>query len=144
MSGPVANRFLIGDVAITSVVELEGQIPGELMIPSAGAHAVLAHPWLVPDFATEDGMVLLRIQLLVVESQGQRIAIDTCLGNDKPRTNELMANLQTPFFPISKRPASRASPSTPWSARICTWTTLGGTRCWWTANGYRPSPMRAT
>jgi glyoxylase-like metal-dependent hydrolase (beta-lactamase superfamily II) len=80
------------------VVELEAPIPGDLMIPSANAPAVQAHPWLVPNFATEDGFLYLRIQLLIVESQGKRIAIDTCLGNDKPRTNEFFHNLQTPFL----------------------------------------------
>lgn len=92
------NRWQIGDVKVTSVVELEAPIPGELVIPSASADAVKRHPWLAPDFATEDGLIHLRIQLLVVESQGRRIAIDTCLGNDKPRTNELFSHLQTPFL----------------------------------------------
>lgn len=92
------NTWQVGDVRITSVVEIESPIPGELVIPSATIPAVLAHPWLVPDFATEDGFLHLRIQLLVVESQGRRIAIDTCLGNDKPRTNEFFHQLQTPFL----------------------------------------------
>lgn len=92
------NSWQIGEVSITSVVEVEVPIPGESVIPSANAPAVLAHPWLVPNFATEDGFLHLRIQLLVVESQGKRIAIDTCLGNDKPRTIEFFDHLQTPFL----------------------------------------------
>lgn len=92
------NQWQIGDVKVTSVVELEAPIPGELVIPSASADAVKTHPWLVPDFATEDGLIHLRIQLLVIESQGRRIAVDTCLGNDKHRTNELFDHLQTPFL----------------------------------------------
>ena len=92
------NSWQIGDVRITSVVEIEAPIPGESVIPSANATAVQAHPWLVPHFATEEGFLHLRIQLLVVESQGRRIAIDTCLGNDKSRTNEFFDNLQTPFL----------------------------------------------
>lgn len=92
------NQWHIGDVKITSVVELEAPIPGELVIPSASADALKAHRWLAPHFATEDGLIHLRIQLLVVESQGRRIAIDTCLGNDKPRTSEFFSHLQTPFL----------------------------------------------
>ncbi len=92
------NTWQVGDVRITSIVEIEAPIPGELVIPAATIPAVLAHPWLVPHFATDDGFVHLRIQLLVVESQGRRIAIDTCLGNDKTRTNELFDHLQTPFL----------------------------------------------
>jgi glyoxylase-like metal-dependent hydrolase (beta-lactamase superfamily II) len=92
------NRWQVGDVRITSVVEIEAPIPPELVLPRATATAVLSHPWLAPDFATDDGLINLRIQLLVVESQGRRIAIDTCLGNDKPRTNEFFHLLQTPFL----------------------------------------------
>ena len=92
------NSWHVGDVTITSVVELEAPIPGEAFIPRASAASVKTHPWLVPHFATEDGMLHLRIQLLVVESQGRRIAIDTCLGNDKPRTTEFFDHLQTPFL----------------------------------------------
>lgn len=88
----------IGDVTVTSVVEIESPVPGDAVIPRASAELVQTHPWLVPHFATEDGFLHLRIQLLVVESQGRRIAIDTCLGNDKPRTNDFFDNLQTPFL----------------------------------------------
>ena len=76
------NSWQIGDVSITSVVEVDVPIPGEFVMPSANAPAVQAYPWLVPPFATEEGFLHLRIQLLVVESQGRRIAIDSCLGND--------------------------------------------------------------
>ena len=89
----------VGDVRITSVSEIDdAPIPGEFVIPAASADAVRAHPWLIPDFATEDGLIRLRIQLLVVESRGRRIAVDTCLGNDKPRTNEFFHMLQTSFL----------------------------------------------
>ena len=92
------NVWELGDVRITSVVELEAPIPGEAMIPRATAAAVGAHPWLVPDFATADGLLHLRIQLLVVESQGRRIAVDTCIGNDKDRTVEFFHHMQLPFL----------------------------------------------
>jgi glyoxylase-like metal-dependent hydrolase (beta-lactamase superfamily II) len=92
------NRWQVGDVRITSVVELEAPIPAELFLPRATTARVLAHPWLQPDFATEDGSVHLRIQLLVVESQGRRIAIDTCIGNDKDRTNPVFHHMQLPFL----------------------------------------------
>ena len=92
------NSWQIGDVKVTSIVEIEAPVPGEAVIPSAAPSAVQQHGWLVPHFATEDGLLHLRIQLLVIESQGRRIAVDTCLGNDKPRTNEFFSHLQTPFL----------------------------------------------
>jgi glyoxylase-like metal-dependent hydrolase (beta-lactamase superfamily II) len=92
------TTWQVGDVRITSVVELEAPIPGEVMIPQATADAVAAHSWLVPDFATTDGLLHLRIQLLVIESQGRRIAVDTCVGNDKDRTVEFFDHMQLPFL----------------------------------------------
>ena len=92
-------QWKIGDVTITSVTELHDvAIPGTAVIPKATADAVLAVDWLRPRFADDAGNILLRIQALVVESQGRRIVVDTCLGNDKPRTNPFFANLQTPFL----------------------------------------------
>ena len=40
----------------------------------------------------------MRIQALVVESQGRRIVVDTCLGNDKTRNNPFFADLHTTFL----------------------------------------------
>ena len=92
-------QWKIGEVLITSVAELDdGAIPGPMVIPSATPDAVLAIDWLRPHFVDDEGNIKLRIQALVVESQGRRIVVDTCLGNDKPRTNEFFANLQTPFL----------------------------------------------
>jgi len=92
------NRWTVGDVTITSVVELEAPIPVEFVLTRGTAAGILAHPWLQPDFATEAGEIFLRIQLLVVESQGRRIAVDTCVGNDKDRTNEIFHHMQLPFL----------------------------------------------
>jgi hypothetical protein len=57
-------------VRITSVVELEAPIPGEAMIPGATAAAVGRHRWLVPAVASDDGLLHLSIQLVLIESQG--------------------------------------------------------------------------
>ena len=69
--------------------------------------------WLRPDFADDEGQLLLRIQALVVESEGQRIVVDTCVGNDKPRTLALFDRIQGPFLDeLRRRRASAASRST--------------------------------
>jgi glyoxylase-like metal-dependent hydrolase (beta-lactamase superfamily II) len=92
-------QWKVGDVTISSVTELnDGVIPGTSVIPAATPEAVLAVEWLQPRFADEAGNIRLRIQALVVESQGRRIVVDTCLGNDKPRTKPFFDHLQTPFL----------------------------------------------
>ena len=94
----MAQHWNVGDTTITSVVEVELPVPGEVFIEGASGPAVQSHDWLVPHFATPDGLLLVRIQLLVIESGGKRIAVDTCLGNDKERTNPAFHRLQTPFL----------------------------------------------
>ena len=59
---------------------------------------VTAAPWLAPAFVDSEGFLLQRIQCLVIEVGGKRIAVDTCVGNDKPRANPGWNNLQLPFL----------------------------------------------
>jgi glyoxylase-like metal-dependent hydrolase (beta-lactamase superfamily II) len=92
-------QWQIGEVTVTSVTELADiAIAGPAVIPEATAEAVLAVDWLQPSFADPAGNILLRIQALVVQSRGRRIVIDTCLGNDKTRTNPFFAGLKTTFL----------------------------------------------
>jgi glyoxylase-like metal-dependent hydrolase (beta-lactamase superfamily II) len=89
----------IGEVTVTSVAELhDTAIPGTAVITRATPEAVLAVDWLQPRFADPAGNILLRIQALVIESHGRRIVVDTCLGNDKPRTNPFFDGLKTTFL----------------------------------------------
>ena len=67
--GAGVNTWQVGDVA-----DHERRRDGVADPRRAGAargttDAVLAQPWLRPDFATDDGLIHLRIQLLVVESR---------------------------------------------------------------------------
>jgi hypothetical protein len=79
-------RRSVGDVTITSVVETEGPAPVHFMFGGVSVEQVLEQQWLQPHFADERGRLISRVQLLIVESQGKRIVVDTCIGNDKVRT----------------------------------------------------------
>jgi glyoxylase-like metal-dependent hydrolase (beta-lactamase superfamily II) len=81
-----APTWTLGSVRITSVKEIELPIPGAGLVPEATPERLARHPWLAPRFVTPAGELRLLIQALVVESQGRRIVVDTCVGNDKPRT----------------------------------------------------------
>ena len=92
-------QWRVGDVTITSIPEFDdGAVPGEAVLPEATAEAVLEVDWLQPHFADALGNIVMRIQALVVESAGRRIVIDTCLGNDKPRTKPFFDHLNGPFL----------------------------------------------
>ena len=75
-------QWRIGDVTITRVVESEASIPPEGLLPAATAEGLARHhDWLAPHFLDDDGNLKLSIHALLVESQGQRIVVDTCVGN---------------------------------------------------------------
>ena len=76
--------WTIGDARITRVVELEAKLPMEEFLPQATAAALEPHvEWLRPHFLDEAGNLTLSIHSLLVESCGQLIIVDTCVG-EKP------------------------------------------------------------
>ena len=58
------QRWKIGAVTVTSVIEYEVPLPPDGFLPGATPELVAAHTWLRPDFADEQGQLLLRIQAL--------------------------------------------------------------------------------
>jgi len=54
--------------------------------------------WLRPHYAGEDGTLFLNVQAFVLESQGGKIIVDTCIGNDKRRSNPSYNMLALPFL----------------------------------------------
>ena len=74
------QQWKVGAVIVTSVIEYEVPLPAGGFLPGATPELLASHPWLRPDFADEQGQLLLRIQALLVESEGLRIVVDTCVG----------------------------------------------------------------
>jgi glyoxylase-like metal-dependent hydrolase (beta-lactamase superfamily II) len=79
------QRWRIGAVRITRVVEIEGPSPGTFLFAEATPERLLRYAWLRPHFVTEDGRSIGAIHAFVIESEDRRIVVDTCIGNDKPR-----------------------------------------------------------
>jgi len=78
-----AQQWKIGDVTVTKVVELTQTQPLSWLLPEGKPEAVKQIAWLAPQFADDEGLAKFSIHALIVESQGQRIIVDTCIGNDK-------------------------------------------------------------
>ena len=95
-------KWRIGAVKITSVVESETPTSPRFLFGGLDKAGVLARaakaPWLRPHFVSQDGYLLQKIQCLVIDTGEHRIAVDTCIGNDKDRHNELWHHLQGPFL----------------------------------------------
>ena len=79
-------QWQIGDVKITKVVELEATGGSRFILPDASRENVRDIGWLHPHFVDADGRLKMSIHALIVETPDRRIMVDTCLGNDKPRS----------------------------------------------------------
>ncbi len=93
------QKWQVGDVTITKIVEVEGPGGMEFLLPQATPDAVKDIEWLKPHFVTEEGVLIASVHALVVETPDRRIIVDTCIGNDKTgRSPEAWNNLQLPFL----------------------------------------------
>jgi glyoxylase-like metal-dependent hydrolase (beta-lactamase superfamily II) len=96
------DGWQVGRARITPVVEVETRTSPRFLfrgLDKAGVQAVAERaPWLAGNFVDDGGYLLQRIQCLVVDIDGTRIVVDTCVGNDKNRSNPGWHNLQLPFL----------------------------------------------
>lgn len=87
----------IGNVKITRVVELTTASIGSHIIPEATSENLAKIAWLGP-FLDEQGRPVLSMHSLIVESMGQTIMVDTCIGNDKQRNYPKWHRMQSEFL----------------------------------------------
>lgn len=78
-------HYAIGKVRITKVVEIEAASSIRWILPEAGREQLLQIPWLQPHYCTADGRGIMSIHTFVIEADGLRMLVDTCIGNDKKR-----------------------------------------------------------
>src|SRR5437763_14781361 len=89
------QKWRIGRVTVTKIVELEVTGGSRFILPQATYEEILPIRWLQPHFADERGRLKLSIHARVVETPdgtkadgtktGRRIIVDTGLGNDKQK-----------------------------------------------------------
>ena len=93
----------IGDVTVTSVPESSDPTSPKFMFSSIDKTGVLdlkrKSPWLEP-FVGEKGHLLQKIHCCIIDTGEERIAVDTCVGNDKQRGNPLWHEQQGPFLDL--------------------------------------------
>lgn len=89
----------IGDVRIRAAVETMLEVPAEAMIDRVSPETVAPYlSWLQPDYLTEDFIMKVAIQSILVESAGTRIVVDTCFGNDRELPYPNVPVLHTDFL----------------------------------------------
>jgi glyoxylase-like metal-dependent hydrolase (beta-lactamase superfamily II) len=92
-------RWTVGQLRITKLVELETVGSTRFILPLATNEEIRKLPWLLPRFATPEGRLRLSVHMLVLETPGGRIVVDTGLGNDKQgRSVPVWNNRTMPFL----------------------------------------------
>ncbi len=93
------RTWTVGDITVTSVVEVEGPAPAGFLFGDVSPEEVAArHGWARGTFVDDDGMLLTTVQALVISAAGRTIVVDTCIGNDKERDVRSWNRLQLPFL----------------------------------------------
>jgi glyoxylase-like metal-dependent hydrolase (beta-lactamase superfamily II) len=93
------HRWQVGNVKITRIIEQEqGGCPPDFMFPGLTTDRVKSIGWLCPHYADPDGTMRMAIHAYVLESEGRRIMVDTCVGNDKPRSVPQWNHMNGPFL----------------------------------------------
>ncbi len=83
---PEMLTWKIGDVTVTRVVETTLPTSPRYLFGTVSKAEVLAIDWLRPHFIDQQGLLTLSIHAFLLESRGERIVVDTCIGNGKQRT----------------------------------------------------------
>lgn len=93
-------QWTIGDVKVTRVVEVEftSTVEGFLLGVKADEMAQY-QSWMKP-FLDAEGNIVISVQAFALEVDGQRVIVDTCIGNGKNFGNLMpaMNDLQTAFL----------------------------------------------
>ena len=93
------QSWKIGDVRVTKVAEMPDMpIDATFLFADKTPDFVKQFGWMKPHFATDEGQMLLSIHAFVIESGGQRIVVDTCVGNHKDRADSIFHGLDLPFL----------------------------------------------
>jgi glyoxylase-like metal-dependent hydrolase (beta-lactamase superfamily II) len=92
----MALKWRIGDVSVTQVVELTTTSLGPYLLPQATPEALSRLGWLAP--FVDGGRIVLSIHALIIESQGETLLLDPCIGNDKERSYPRWNRMQSDFL----------------------------------------------
>lgn len=84
-------RFNIGDLTIHRVIEQESAFLPALEMLAGLTPELLAEnrDWLAPTALDANDALLMCFQSYIVETPHHKILVDTCIGNDKPRTRPM-------------------------------------------------------
>jgi len=93
------RRWSVGNIRITRVIESIYDEGLEQFFPEHSPEAIKKLGWLEPHFATADGKLSYSIHAFIIEAGDTTIMVDTCVGDNKPRSSYFQWDLlQTNFL----------------------------------------------
>ncbi|MEU1407929.1 MBL fold metallo-hydrolase [Streptomyces sp. NPDC005728] len=94
-----APSWTVGDVTVHRVDEVVlPPATGPWLLPDATPEVVAGQDWLQPHFADHENILRLDSHSFAFVVDGQRVLVDTGIGNGKERANPAWHNLQTDFL----------------------------------------------
>jgi glyoxylase-like metal-dependent hydrolase (beta-lactamase superfamily II) len=89
----------IGDATVTRVEESVVPVPLAGLLSATTPEGIERHrSWLAPAFLDEAGNAPLSLHGLVIEADGRRILVDTCIGSRPTPGYEMLSNRESPFL----------------------------------------------
>jgi glyoxylase-like metal-dependent hydrolase (beta-lactamase superfamily II) len=80
------ETWKIGSARVTRVIDILMDFDPKILLPDATPENLAPMAgWLKPHFVNDDWTLPLSIHAFLVESDGAKIVVDTCIGNDKQR-----------------------------------------------------------
>lgn len=93
------RHWQIGDVQVTRIVEVNAhQDPFTMLSAGCAPDVGKDYPWLVPHFATPEGIMKISFQAFALRTPSKTIIVDTCIGADRDSEFPIFSNMQSDYL----------------------------------------------
>lgn len=93
------RHWQIGDVQVTRIVEVNAhQDPFTMLSAECAPDMGKDYPWLIPHFATPEGIMKISFQAFAMKTPDRTIIVDTCIGTDRECEFPVFSHLQTDYL----------------------------------------------
>src|SRR5690606_6664405 len=93
------RHWQIGDVQVTRIVEVDAHHDPFTMLSERCAPDIgREYPWLIPHFATPEGIMKISFQAFALKTPERTIIVDTCIGKDRECQFPIFSHLQSDYL----------------------------------------------